>query len=102
MVAAKMQVAAPTMVTADMATWLVSNMGERRHTMNTPAVTMVAAMNEGGDGRGAFHGVGKPGVQAKLRRLAHRARNSSRQITVIVSKRWPRKPMVDPAMAARH
>ena len=42
-VAAKMQVAAPTQVTTCMAVTLVSNIGERRQTMNTPAVTMVAA-----------------------------------------------------------
>ena len=30
-------------------------------------------MDEGGDWRRAFHGVGQPGVQQELRRLAHRA-----------------------------
>ena len=30
-------------------------------------------MNQGADGRGAFHGVGQPDVQRKLRALAHRA-----------------------------
>ena len=42
-VAAKMQVAAPTQVTTLRATSLTSNIGERRQTMNTPAVTIVAA-----------------------------------------------------------
>jgi len=43
MVAAKKQVAAPITVTIISAVGAVSNMGERRHSMNTPAVTMVAA-----------------------------------------------------------
>src|SRR5437773_12498375 len=42
-VAAKMQVAAPTKVTTCIATGDVLNIGERRQTMNTPAVTIVAA-----------------------------------------------------------
>ncbi len=42
-VAAKMAVAAPITVTTASAVSLVSNIGERRQTMNTPAVTMVAA-----------------------------------------------------------
>src|SRR5256714_1054620 len=42
-VAAKMQVAAPTQVTTCIAVAEVSNMGDRRQTMNTPAVTIVAA-----------------------------------------------------------
>ncbi len=42
-VAAKMQVAAPMKVTTPSATGAVSNIGLRRTTMNTPAVTMVAA-----------------------------------------------------------
>ena len=42
-VAAKKQVAAPITVMTSSATGLVWNIGDRRHTMNTPAVTMVAA-----------------------------------------------------------
>ena len=42
-VAAKKQVAAPMKVTKASAAGLVSNIGERRQTMNTPAVTIVAA-----------------------------------------------------------
>jgi hypothetical protein len=42
-VAAKIAVAAPTMVTTPVAVALVWNIGDRRQTMNTPAVTMVAA-----------------------------------------------------------
>src|SRR5947209_841655 len=38
-----MQVAAPTQVTACIAVADCSNIGDRRQTMNTPAVTMVAA-----------------------------------------------------------
>src|SRR6476646_5720509 len=42
-VAAKIQVAAPTQVTTCIAAGDVSNIGDRRQTMNTPAVTIVAA-----------------------------------------------------------
>src|SRR3546814_2804665 len=42
-VAAKKQVAAPTNITTPCATSLVSNIGDRRQTMKTPAVTIVAA-----------------------------------------------------------
>ena len=72
-VAAKKQVAAPTMVTTVIAVGLVTNIGDRRQTMNTPAVTIVAAWISAETGRRAFHRVGQPGVQAELRRLAHRA-----------------------------
>src|SRR5437868_12483862 len=43
MVAAKKAVEAPTMVTTILASGANSNIGERRQTMKTPAVTMVAA-----------------------------------------------------------
>ena len=42
-VAANRQVAAPTVITTVSANGEVSNIGDRRHTMNTPAVTIVAA-----------------------------------------------------------
>src|SRR6478672_7573384 len=42
-VAAKMQVAAPTQVTVCIAVADCSNIGDSRQTMNTPAVTIVAA-----------------------------------------------------------
>src|SRR6186997_341004 len=42
-VAANRAVAAPTIVTTARAVSLVSNIGERRQTMKTPAVTIVAA-----------------------------------------------------------
>src|SRR5919205_1589822 len=42
-VAANRAVAAPTKVTTAVAVALVSNIGDRRQTMNTPAVTIVAA-----------------------------------------------------------
>src|ERR671921_848445 len=42
-VAAKMHVAAPTQVTTCIAVADCSNIGDRRQTMNTPAVTIVAA-----------------------------------------------------------
>src|SRR3546814_13924452 len=42
-VAANRQVAAPMKVTNPIAVGLASNIGDRRHTMNTPAVTIVAA-----------------------------------------------------------
>ena len=42
-VAAKKAVSAPTVTTVARASGANSNIGDRRHTMNTPAVTMVAA-----------------------------------------------------------
>ena len=42
-VAAKKQVAAPTKVMTCIAVSLCSNIGDRRQTMKTPAVTIVAA-----------------------------------------------------------
>ena len=42
-VAAKKQVMAPTQVTTSSRSADVSNIGDRRQTMNTPAVTIVAA-----------------------------------------------------------
>jgi len=48
-----------------------SNMGDMRDTMKMPAVTMVAAVDQGRNGRRAFHGIRQPDVQGELRRLAH-------------------------------
>ena len=68
-----MHVAAPTKVTNLSATGAVSNIGLSRQTMNTPAVTMVAAWISAETGVGPLHRVGQPGVEAQLRRFAHRA-----------------------------
>ncbi len=73
MVAANMQVVAPMKVTKAEASCDSENSGDSRATMNTPAVTMVAAWIKRRDRRRAFHGVGQPGVQQELRRFAHRA-----------------------------
>ena len=51
-----------------------SNRGEQRATMNTPAVTMVAAVDERRDGGRPFHRVGQPGVSRNsCADLSHRA-----------------------------
>ena len=50
-----------------------SNSGDRRATMKTPAVTMVAAWISARDRGRALHRVRQPGVERHLRRLAHGA-----------------------------
>ena len=70
-VAAKKAVTAPTRVTTVSAVGLRSNSGDRRATMNTPAVTIVAAWMRGGHRGRTFHGVRQPSVQQELRALAH-------------------------------
>ena len=72
-VAAKMQVAAPTQVTTCIAVGDASNIGDRRQTMNTPAVTMVAAWIRALTGVGPSIASGSQVWSAELRRLAHRA-----------------------------
>jgi len=72
MVAREERVEAPTMVTT---AWRlgVFEHGERRHTMKTPAVTMVAAWIQRRDRGRAFHRVRQPGVERDLGRLTHGA-----------------------------
>jgi len=67
-------VIAPITMTKDKAASDNSNRCDMRATMKIPAVTMVAAMDQRGYRRRAFHRVRQPDMQwRKLRRLAHRA-----------------------------
>ncbi len=98
-VAAKKQVAAPTVTTTPSAVGLASNIGDRRHTMNTPAVTMVAAWISAETGVGPSIASGNQVWRPSCADLPIAPRNKSRHSTVIVSARNHRKPMVDPACA---
>ena len=86
-VAAKKQVAAPITVTTIIATWLVSNIGDRRHTMNTPAVTIVAAWISAETGVGPSIASGSQVCRPSCADLPIAPTNSSRQSSVIVSTR---------------
>src|SRR5206468_363402 len=97
-VAAKMQVAAPTQVTACIAVAEASNIGERRQTMNTPAVTIVAAWIKALTGVGPSIASGSQVCSGSCADLPIAPTNSSRQSRVMVSTCIPAKPMVDPAM----
>src|SRR5919107_1621318 len=66
-VAANRAVVAPMTMTTVCAAGAASKSGDSRATMKTPAVTMVAAWMS------AETGVGPPGVEQELGRLAHRA-----------------------------
>jgi hypothetical protein len=66
--------------------------------MNTPAVTIVAAWISADTGVGPSIASGSQVCKPSCADLPIAPMNSSRQSTVIVSKRWPRKPIVDPAM----
>ena len=72
-VAAKKHVAAPTKRTTPSASGLASNIGDRRHTMNTPAVTMVAAWISADTGVGPSIASGSQVWRPSCARLAHRA-----------------------------
>src|SRR5512138_3232817 len=98
MVAAKKAVAAPTNVTTIVAVWLVSNIGDRRQTMNTPAVTMVAAWISALTGVGPSIASGSQVCRPSWADLPQAPTNSSRQSKVIVSTCMPAKPIVEPAI----
>ncbi len=97
-VAAKSAVAAPTKVTTASAVSLVSNIGDRRQTMNTPAVTMVAAWISAETGVGPSIASGSQVCRPSWADLPQAPMNRRMQIKVIVSTRRPRKPIVEPAM----
>src|SRR6476469_3668369 len=97
-VAAKMQVAAPTQVTVCIAVGDTWNIGDRRQTMKTPAVTMVAAWMSALTGVGPSIASGSQVWSGSWADLPIAPTNSSRQSTVMVSARMPAKPMVEPAM----
>ncbi len=66
--------------------------------MKTPAVTMVAAWISADTGVGPSIASGNHVCKPSCADLPIAPTNSSRQSTVIVSARKPRKPMVEPAM----
>ena len=96
-VAAKIAVAAPTQVTTCIAVSDVLNIGDRRQTMNTPAVTMVAAWISALTGVGPSIASGSQVWSPICADLPIAPTNSSRHSKVIVSTRIPAKPMVAPA-----
>src|SRR5438270_13030770 len=97
-VAAKMQVAAPIQVTTVIAVADALNIGERRQTMNTPAVTIVAAWIKALTGVGPSIASGSQVWRPICADLPIAPMNNSTHSRVIVSTRIPAKPMVDPAM----
>src|SRR3954464_5444448 len=97
-VAAKIAVAAPTQVTTCIAVGDVSNIGDRRQTMNTPAVTIVAAWIKALTGVGPSIASGSQVWSGSWADLPIAPTNSRRHSTVIGSRRRPAKPMVEPAI----
>src|SRR6478736_8729144 len=97
-VAAKKQVIAPTQVTTCIAVGDVTNIGDRRQTMNTPAVTIVAAWISALTGVGPSIASGSQVWRPSWADLPHAPTNSSRQSRVIVSTVMPAKWIVDPAI----
>ncbi len=96
-VAAKKAVTAPTSVTTCSATGASSNSGESRATMNTPAVTMVAAWISAETGVGPSMASGSQVWRRNCADLPMAPMNSSRHSTVSVSHWWPRNSMGLPA-----
>ncbi len=86
-VAAKMQVAAPMKVTTPSATGAVSNIGLRRQTMNTPAVTMVAAWISAETGVGPSIASGSQVCRPNCADLPIAPMNSRMHSTSIVATR---------------
>src|ERR1700760_1641980 len=96
-VAAKKQVQAPITVTTVIAVWLVTNIGERRQTMNTPAVTIVAEWMRAETGVGPSIASGGQGGRPSCADFPQAPMKRRMQMSVIVSTLWPRKPIVEPA-----
>ncbi len=84
-VAAKKAVEAPTMVTTVSASGAYSKIGDRRQTMKTPAVTMVAAWISAETGVGPSIASGSQVCSRNCADLPIAPMNSSRQIVVNVS-----------------
>src|SRR3954466_13830504 len=97
-VAAKMQVAAPTQVTTCIAVADVSNIGDSRQTMNTPAVTIVAAWINALTGVGPSIASGSQVCRPSCADLPIAPTNSNRHSKVMVSTVIPAKPTLEPAM----
>ena len=98
-VAAKKHVAAPTTVTTISATGAASNMGESRQTMNTPAVTMVAAWINAETGVGPSIASGSHVCRPNCADLPIAPMNKRMHKISIVLRRMPRKPIVAPLIA---
>ena len=95
-VAAKNAVVAPTRVTTACAVGASSNSGDSRATMNTPAVTMVAAWISAETGVGPSIASGSQVCSRNCADLPIAPMNSSRQISVSASACQPKKSMVLP------
>ena len=85
-VAAKNAVVAPTIVTTLSATGARSNSGDSRATMNTPAVTIVAAWMSAETGVGPSIASGSQVCSRNCADLPIAPMNSSRQVIVSASK----------------
>ncbi len=96
-VAAKKAVVAPTMATKASAIGASSNRGESRATMNTPAVTMVAAWISAETGVGPSIASGSQVWSRNCADLPIAPMNRRRQISVSASTCIPRKFIVSPA-----
>ena len=87
------------MVTTVSAVSESSNNGEQRATMNTPAVTMVAAWMRAETGVGPSIASGSQVCRPSCADLPMAPMNSNRQIALSVSTSIPRKPKLVPSMA---
>ena len=90
-VAAKNAVAAPTSVTTADAVGAISNSGDRRQTMNTPAVTMVAAWIRAETGVGPSMASGSQVCRPSCADLPIAPTKSSRQAVSSAGTSLPRK-----------
>ena len=97
-VAAKNAVAAPTMATTILASGAYSNIGDRRHTMNTPAVTMVAAWISADTGVGPSIASGSQVWRPSCADLPIAPMNSRMQSVVTMSTSQLRKWNVCPTL----
>ena len=95
-VAAKIAVVAPMKVTKVCAFGASSNSGDSRATMNTPAVTMVAAWISAETGVGPSMASGSQVCSRNCADLPIAPMNSSRQISVSASGCQPKNGMVLP------
>ena len=77
---------------------MVWNIGDSRQTMNTPAVTMVAAWIKAETGVGPSIASGSQVWRPSWADLPQAPMKRRMQSRVIVSTRPPKKPMVEPAM----
>ena len=101
MVAAKNAVVAPKNITTACALGASSNSGDSRATMNTPAVTMVAAWISAETGVGPSIASGNQVCSRNWADLPIAPMNSNRQVSVSASACQPKKSMVLPDSAGR-